>query len=275
MNQLYKVTGISKQAVHQYAIRQTLFDENVTNLLLDVQDLRKEHPGCGVKKMYNTLKPNFIGRDRFIELLMELGFRLKRKKNYRRTTYGSSIYFPNLIQGMKIRSPSAVWQSDITYIDLGQRFYYAVFIIDVYTKKTVGYCVSNHMRATANLSALKMALRDNSPPKIHHSDRGSQYTCKEYINLLKKHKCKISMSLSAQDNAYAERINRTIKEEYLQYWKPKDFNHLKRLTKKAIENYNNKRPHDNLANQSPISFEQKWHNLADSEKPELVIFDSR
>ena len=72
MNQLYKVVGVSKQAVQQYAKRQLMFDQKVSNLLLEAQDLRRVHPGCGVEKMYNTLKPDFIGRDRFIDLFMEL-----------------------------------------------------------------------------------------------------------------------------------------------------------------------------------------------------------
>lgn len=84
------------------------------------------------------------------------------------------------------------------------------------------------MRAKANINALSEALKDNKAPLIHHSDRGSQYICKEYNELLKVNKSKISMALCGQDNAYAERINRTIKEEYLHYWNPKTFEQLKK-----------------------------------------------
>lgn len=124
---------------------------------------------------------------------------------------------------MQVNAPSTIWQSDITYIRIKDVFYYAVFIIDVYTKKIVGYHVSDNMRAQANIEALKMAFKYNTPPLIHHSDRGSQYTYKGYIQLLKTKGVNISMALSAQDNAYAERINRTIKNDYLAYWKPKSF----------------------------------------------------
>lgn len=167
--------------------------------------------------MYTVLKPDFIGRDRFIEAFMELGFRLKKKKNYRKTTIASKIYYPNLIKGKQVNKPSTIWQSDITYIEINGKFYYAVFIIDVYTKKIVGCHVSDTMRAEANMKALQMALKDNAAPLIHHSDRGSQYVYKKYISLLKDNNSQISMALSAQDNAYAERINRTIKEEYLNH----------------------------------------------------------
>jgi transposase-like protein len=274
MNQLYKIVGVSKQAVNQYSKRQSVFDKNVHDLILEAEELREEHPGCGVEKMYNTLKPDFIGRDRFVDLFMDLGFRIKKKKNYRRTTYCSSIYYPNLIKGMSLNAPSMIWQSDITYIQVGDKFYYAVFIIDVYTKKIVGYQVSNHMRATANINALNGALKENKAPLIHHSDRGSQYICKEYNELLRGNKSQISMALCGQDNAYAERINRTIKEEYLDYWSPKTFEQLKRCVEKAVNHYNNKRPHNNIGKLSPIEFENKWFNDCTFSKPILTIFDN-
>lgn len=274
MNQLYKVIGISKQAVNQYSKRQVVFDKNIQDLLLEAEDLRQEHPGCGVEKMYNTLKPDFIGRDKFIDLFMDLGFRIKKKKNYRRTTYASSIYYPNLIKGMNLNAPSVIWQSDITYIAVGDKFYYAVFIIDVYTKKIVGYQVSNHMRASANINALNKALKDNKAPLIHHSDRGSQYICKEYNELLKDNKSRISMALCGQDNAFAERINRTIKEEYLDYWNPKTFDQLKKCVKKAVNHYNNVRLHNNIGKLSPVEFESRWFNDESFYKPILTIFDN-
>jgi len=274
MNRIYQVIGISKQAVDQYASRQFIFDQKIQCLMIEAEELRKEHPGCGVEKMYHTLKPDFIGRDRFVDVFMALGFRLKRKKNYRRTTYSVSNYYSNLIKGIQVSAPSKVWQTDITYIGIGEKFYYAVFIIDVYTKKIVGYKVSNHMRATANMDAMSMALKENKPPSIHHSDRGGQYIYKEYIALLKANDCKISMALSAQDNAYAERINRTIKEEYIDYWKPKTFEELKRQMKKAVNQYNNRRPHDNIGKLSPVDFENKWLNNQLNPKPIFTIFDN-
>jgi transposase InsO family protein len=274
MNKLYKTIGVSKQAVYQYAKRQHIFDNKLSNLMTEAEELRDEHPGCGVEKMYDALKPDFIGRDRFVDTMMELGFRVKRKKNYKRTTIASKIYYPNLIKGMEVNRPSQIWQSDITYIPVGGKHYYAVFIIDVYTKKIVGYQVSDHMRATANVQALQMALSKHPPPEVHHSDRGSQYIYKDYISLLKKQGSQISMALSAQDNAYAERINRTIKEEYIDHWKPKTFSELKRFVKKAVIQYNVRRPHNNLEKRSPIEFEKQWSTMKDNNKPKLTIFNN-
>lgn len=273
MNQLYQTIGISKQAVAQYAKRQKEFDRKFSQLITEADELRGEHPGCGVEKMYNTLKPDFIGRDRFVSTMMGLGYRLKLKKNYRRTTIASKLYYPNLIKGMQVKSPSTIWQSDITYIPIGREHYYAVFIIDVYTKKIVGYSVSNHMRASANEQALQMALKDHKAPEIHHSDRGSQYTYKRYVEMLEANGTKISMALCAQDNAYAERINKTIKEEYLDYWKPANFTQLKKDVKKAVTNYNTKRRHNNIG-KSPVKFENHWALLRPDQKPMITIFNN-
>lgn len=274
MNQLYTVIGMSKQAVSQYAYRQRKFDGKVQVLLSEAEDLRKEHPGCGVEKMYYSLRPDFIGRDRFIELFMSLGFRLKKQKNYKRTTYAVASNYPNLIKGMCISSPCTVWQSDITYIAIGDRFYYAVFIIDAYTKKIVGFCVSDHLRATANMQALTAALKENSAPQVHHSDKGSQYIYKDYVSLLKEKGCRISMAQSAQDNAYAERINRTIKEEYIDYWQPQSFEQLRKCINRAVKHYNNQRPHNGISRHAPVDFEYKWRNGQLKPKPVLTIFDN-
>lgn len=260
LNKLYQVAGISKQAVDQYAKRQAIFDRQVTDLLVEAETLRAAHPGCGVEKMYYTLRPDFIGRDRFVELLMGLGYRLKQKKNYRRTTIASKLYYPNLIKGMVVDQPCQLWQSDITYIQVKDRYYYAVFIIDVYTRKIVGYQVSDHMRASANVKAFEMALKKHPPPKVHHSDRGSQYTYKTYVGMLKQLGCKVSMGITAQDNAYAERINGIIKNEYLQYWQPQTLSQLKACVKKAVSNYNQKRIHNGVKRKSPETMEINYAN---------------
>jgi putative transposase len=267
------VIGISKQAVSQQLRRQQVLDVRMDELIAEAESLRQAHPGCGVEKMYYILKPNFIGRDRFIELMMALGFRLKPQRNYRRTTYAGKTRYPNLIKGMTITAPCMLWQSDITYIGVGNQFYYAVFIIDVYSKKIVGYQLSRTMHATANIKALTMALKQYPPPMIHHSDRGTQYGCNQYLALLKGQQMKISMGLKAQDNAYAERINRTIKEEYLHPWKAQTYDQLKRQLDKAVVNYNNIRPHDHLKKLTPKAFEEKWYRDPSFKKPRIHIFD--
>ena len=257
MNMLYQTIGITKQAVQQHQVRQCIFESNMVILLAEFESLRKSQPGCGLEKAYYTLQPKFIGRDNFIEVFRTLGYKINKKINYHRTTYSVPSNYPNLITGILVNSPSMVWQSDITYIKIGDNFYYAVFIIDVYTKKIVGYSVSDNMRAEANVKAFNMALVEHKAPKIHHSDHGSQYIYSKYVELLKENKCKISMSKSAQENAYAERINRTIKEEFIIPMYIKDFKELQTKMKEIVWYYNNKRIHLNLKRLTPVEFEQK------------------
>lgn len=274
LNQLYTTIGITKQAVHRYAGRQAIFDSNMARTVREADDLRRDFPGCGVEKMYDILQPGFIGRDRFVETMMSLGYGLKRKRNYRRTTFSSRTDCPNLIKGMKVARPSTIWQSDITYIPVGGKHFYAVFIIDVYTKKIVGHAISEHMRASANIRALKMALKYHDAPKIHHSDRGAQYTYGKYIELLENHGCKVSMARSAQDNAYAERINRTIKNDYIELWKPETFAQLKTQIKKAVKHYNTVRTHDNIDKMTPVQFEKEFSLMASHQRKTMTIFNN-
>lgn len=274
MSRLYDYIGISRQAIAQYCKRQKAYDSKVLCLLSEVAELRKEHPGCGVEKMYYSLEPDFIGRDKFIELFMDLGFRLKKRINYKRTTYSVASKYSNLIKGLSISAPGVVWQSDITYYDVSDKFYYVVFIIDVYTKVIVGYHVSDNMRAAANVKAMQMALLNYKAPSIHHSDRGGQYIYNQYIELLENNKCKISMCKSSQDNAYAERINRTIKEEYLDHWKPSDFKQLSLYTQRAVAHYNTKRIHNNLDRLTPVAFLQTWKKQKKEVRKTVCIFNN-
>lgn len=245
-------------------------------LVKEADVLKKEHPGCGVEKMYYTLRPKTMGRDKFCEIFLSLGYGVKPIKNYRRTTISGHINYPNLIEGMQVTRPFQVIQSDITYFELNGKFYYLVFIIDVYTREVLGHQVSNHMRAKANLKALDMALKrmDFSPEEIiHHSDRGSQYGSDLYRNRLKEKGIHISMGLTATDNAYAERVNGIIKNEYLKLWRIKDEQDLKHKTRKAVNHYNRKRKHrGHNMKHSPLEFYQNWLHLSVQERPKVIIY---
>ena len=276
MNDLYSILSVSKQAVHQYWQREKLFEEKLSSLLIDVDLLRAEHPGCGVEKMYHTLHPNWIGRDRFVEIIMSLGYRVKQARSYNRTTIPIKNNYPNLIEGMILWNKNQLWQTDITYILVGERFYYLVFIVDVYTKLILGYQASDHLRAEANIYALKMAMRtcnDNIRGLIHHSDRGSQYIDTKYTQMLLNHDVYISMGLKAQDNAYAERVNGIIKNEYLRYREMRNLSDLKRHTKHAVNHYNTKRIHLSLPGKiTPIQFEKNLLNLPYQKRPKVIIY---
>jgi transposase InsO family protein len=271
-----EVAQVSRQAVHKHCRAQMVFDEKLSGLITEVDILREEHPGCGVEKMYYTLRPDWLGRDKFISIFMELGYRLKTKKNYQKTTIPVHSKYKNLIQGMMVQDRNIVWQTDITYFLIGDRYYYLVFIIDVYTKVILGFQASNHLRAEANQAALKMAINNSNGNLnwlIHHSDKGGQYIDKNYIALLERYGISISMGASAQDNAYAERINGTIKNEYLNRWQPRNLKELKSMLKRAVSHYNNKRIHNELPGKTtPVQFEKSLLDLTSQKRPTVIIY---
>ena len=276
MKDLYEVVGISKQAVHQFRKAKLSFDKKLEELLIQVDIIRKDHPGCGVRKLFHTLKPDFIGRDRFEHILMEYGYRVKFPKNYIKTTFPAHYRYPNLIEGSCITRINTIWQSDITYIHVNGRFYYIVFIIDVYSRRILGYQASDHLRAEANVKALKQAFRfrknDNLKSLIHHSDPGSQYISKDYTKLLENRTIAISMGLKATENSFAERVNGIIKNEYLKYRNMKNLTDLKSELNKAVKHYNYKRIHNSLNRMSPMEFEKKMILLDDQKKPTVTIY---
>lgn len=278
MKKLFEIAGISKQAFYKKVNRPGPNDVLKINALVsEAYAIRKEHPGCGVEKMYDTIEPEWIGKNKAVALLYNHGFKLRRKINYQRTTIPVSSVYQNLIEGMLVTGANQVWQSDITYIKIGDRFYYLVFIVDVYTKQLLGYSVSDNLRAEANLNALSMAFKSQKNSRlnglIHHSDRGSQYIDERYINELARRDIWISMGKTAMENAYAERLNGTIKNEYLKKWVINDLAGLKRKTAKAVQHYNNKRIHRHLPKKStPQQFAKAYLDLHTQNRPKVIIY---
>lgn len=278
LNDLYKEIGISKQAVYQYIQRETIEEKKLLSLICEVDLIRSDQPGCGVEKMYYMLSPDWIGRDKFLNTMIELGYRINKPKNFIRTTYSiKTHYYPNLILGMQIMSLNIVWQTDITYYLVGNKFCYITFIIDVYSRRIIGYCASESLRATANIKALSMALITRKGMDIsrliHHSDRGSQYIDSDYIKILDNKGISKSMCEKPQDNAYTERLNGTIKNEYLKYKSINTITELRRELGKAVSHYNNKRIHNSLKNKmSPVQFEENLLSLCDQKRPKVIIY---
>ncbi len=140
-----------------------------------------------------------------------------------------------------------------------------------------GYHASCGLEAEANTQALRMMIglrgKENIKGLIHHSDRGSQYHCKQYLGILKEHGIKISMCNEAWQNAYTERINRTIKHEYLRHRNIDCLQTLRKEMNRAIKLYNNKRPHWSLLKQmTPAGFEEYVNNLSKTKRPKMMIY---
>ena len=169
--------------------------------------------------------------------------------------------YENLISGAVLTGVNQLVQSDITYFVLGAQHFYGVFIIDVYSKRIVGHQVSDHMFTTANVQALNqlVELRGEEAMRflVHHSDHGVQYTSKMYTQKLLDMGCLISMADTAQQNAYAERINGTIKNEYVYLWDISGLEKLQNAVERAVRHYNFYRPHNHLPDKlPPVKFEK-------------------
>ncbi len=210
--------------------------------------------------------------------MMSLGYGVQRPKNYIRTTYSiRKNYYPNLITGLQVMTINIVWQTDITYYLVKDKYCYITFIIDIYSHKIIGFYASESLRAEDNIKALKMAIKERKGiglnMLIHHSDRGSQYIDKNYNKLLFNSNISISMCLNAKENAYAERVNGIIKNEYLKYKNIETIDQLRNELAKAVHNYNNMRIHNSLPNkQSPVAFEEKLISLSTQRRPKAIIY---
>lgn len=270
-------SGITKQGHHDALQRQKRELALLPCYLGFILEVRKVHPGIGLRSIYDNYQPEGIGRDAFIEMGKLGGLMLEDRKAPHRTTYSSPYArYANLTQGKTFTDVNQIWSSDITYYAFKGKFYYIVLIMDIFSRKIIGYSIADNMRAENNVNALKMAIKDRKitdfqQQLIHHSDRGSQYIADEYTKLLQKAGICISMCNSVYENSHIERANGTIKNQYLVYWDADDEKQLFLNTKKAINSYNI-RPHLALDGMSPIQFEANFNELSLKHKYHLSIF---
>lgn len=192
-----------------------------------------------------------IGRDKFFNILRENDLMIHRRSRKAVTTNSRHNFrrYPNLIKGVAIARPNQVWVSDMTYLALTRGFVYMSLVTDAYSRKIVGWSVHKSLQTEGPLLALKKALRTIMGKEnlnlIHHSDRGVQYCSRTYIQLLKDNKVDISMTENGDpyENALAERMNRTLKEEFTLGRTFCSYEQAKQLASEAIGYYNQSRPH--------------------------------
>lgn len=260
MNGLYKAVGISKQSFHQHLNREMSYMEEASQLKVLIVQIRGDHPSMSSRQMYRLLAPPHMGRDKFEAFCFANGFKVRVKKAYHRTTNSWGVTrFNNLLVDYKFTGINQVWVSDITYYRIGEKFYYLTFILDLYSRFIVGYSASeNLLTKDTTIPALRMALRARKELKelIIHSDGGGQYYCKEWLTITQKNQMRNSMCESVYENAHAERINGIIKNDYLVYYGPLNYNQLINMTTKAVMKYNYERPHQSLGNVSPDQYEK-------------------
>lgn len=267
------VFGYSKQAYYKQLHQNTstiVKEEAIVGLIKKKREIWKRGSG---RNLHQCLKPEFekqgikMGRDKFFDVLRNNQLLIKSKRCRTKTTcsYHHFNRYKNLTEGAVPLRCNEIWVADITYLWLKpqDKFCYLSIITDLYSRKIVGHCVHDSLSVNGCIEALKQALanrKDKSKPLIHHSDRGVQYCCHAYVRLLQKQNIQISMTETGDplENAVAERIHRTIKEEFTNDRQISFYNieEAKAEIKKFIEFYNHKRPHRSVQWLTPTQAHQ-------------------
>ncbi len=266
---LCEKVGMSRQ--NYYAARQLRQRREIDeDLILElVRQERRLQGRLGGRKLLHRIRPELeaagveIGRDRFFELLAEHDLLVERKPGWPRTTNSrhSLPVYRNILAEMELTGPNQAWVSDLTYIRTEEGFVYAALIMDAYSRKIVGYHVGESLESIGCQTALQSALKtlpEGSHP-IHHSDRGCEYCCHAYVELLASRGLKVSMTeiLHCYENAKAERLNGILKQEYELDQTFRTKAHARKALAQAVHLYNHCRPHGELALQYPAEVHQE------------------
>ena len=288
MTPLCALAGVTRQAFYKQdddlLFRRLALEQFVVQFVLSV---REKDPMMGKDKLWRMYRSRFsddyrIGRDAFRSIMHERGLNIRNVKRAPRTTDSRHNLptYPNLVKSVIPTRPNQIWVSDITYIEmedptarLGYRFCFLTLVMDAYSKKILGWCVAPTLAAAYSIKALEMAI--STLPEgfdetlIHHSDRGTQYASTDYIKVLTDNHIIPSMTENGnpKDNAMAERINSTVKNELLH---GKTFSGIRQVTKAVRDSvafYNGERPHSSINWHTPdeahkMSGEMKrhWHS---------------
>lgn len=274
VGRLCKLFGKTRHAFYErrwYEQRRYSQEQIVLELL---GNLRKEIPVQSTKSIYQVLKPTLrnhgitIGRDALHEIRKAHNLLYKPRKRFCRTTdsFHRFYKYPNLIKDMTITAIEQVWVCDITYIRVGDHFNFLSLITDAYSHLIVGYCLHPTLDTAGPLQALQRALTTLTKPVhqlIHHSDRGTQYCCQEYIAQLTSHHIQSSMTEKGDpyENAVAERVNGILKHNFkLDKVFPQE-NEAKQAVDRSITAYNEIRPHQSISMLTPTVAHTMEHTL--------------
>lgn len=269
--------GYSRQYYYKQVKETAKQDAQKQQVKTFVVQHRKLLPRIGTRKLHYLIKEQLcsaqlkFGRDKLFSLLREQGLLIQPRRRYVQTTMSKHWMkkWPNLIKGKVIDYPDQVWVSDITYIKTDEGNCYLNMITDAFSRKIVGYAVDHTMETESMIKALKMAESgriDARVNTIHHSDRGVQYCSKEYVELTQKNNITLSMTENSDpyENALAERMNRTIKEEFGLNRKLKSRQQVYDVLKESIVLYNQRRPHLALQMKTPEEVYKKKSRLPEA-----------
>ena len=243
-------------------------DADIRDMIENIQVIL---PKCGYRPMKRHLWRDeglVVNHKKIRRIMCKYGLYAQIKRKFIRTTdsdHGYAIYPNLLLFGMEISGINQVWVSDITYIRIANGFVYLAVIIDIYSRRVIGWALSKRIDHELTVSALKVAIEKRKPPEgcIHHSDRGVQYACTDYVDILQAHQFRISMSRSGDpyDNAFAESFMKTLKTEEVHLWEYGTFNDVIERISYFIEDvYNRKRLHSGIGYLPPVEFEDLLKN---------------
>jgi len=263
MTALCQMMGLSRQAVyrHQQVVHEEILCEDVVIHL--VNEKRYRMPRLGTLKLYWLLKddlrklPCVLGRDKFHNLLKKNGLLVPASKRTCHTTQSFHRFhiYTNLVKGLPITRINQVLVADITYLRLEDKFCYLFLLTDVFSRKIVGYDLSESLSIEGAVRAAQMAFREiaETTETIHHSDRGVQYCCHEYVKLMSYHNVQMSMGETGNpyDNAIAERVNGILKTEFFLSTTFPRFDIARQAVRESIEIYNTLRPHMSIGYLTP------------------------
>lgn len=236
--------------------------QEATEVVAMVEKVRMRMPRIGTRKLYHLLyaelKEMGIGRDRLFAIVKANHLHIVPKRQYHITTNSHHRFrkHKNLIDSQPIVRPEQVWVSDITYIGTRTNPMYLSLVTDAYSKKIMGYNVSQSLNASGAVAALEQAIANRNYPKkqlIHHSDRGLQYCGDTYQAILEKNhiRCSMTESYDPYQNAVAERINGILKHEFILGITIQDLELMGKLIKESVYIYNNERPHWSCRMETP------------------------
>lgn len=255
--------NLKRDAYYKYKRRADQRKEIEQQIIHIIKKRRKSLPREGVRKLKVSLDNEFtkanlkVGRDALFTILRKNQMLTLRKKYSQRTTnsYHRFYKYKNIIKDIKVIRPNQVWVSDITYIRTLKGFCYLALITDMYSRKIVGYDLSDSLELSGCVRALNKALYKTKIKKklIHHSDRGIQYCSNVYTQILKRKKIHISMTEEnhCYENALAERVNGILKDEFYLDQTFMNVAQAKKATKNAIKLYNEVRLHLSLDFKTP------------------------
>lgn len=269
-----RLLGVSKQAYYKHVDKLMLKKAQEAFVVEFVKNVRGKDRGIGGNKLWMMYHNRFgaehsVGYNRFYDILERYGLKVRKRKRRVSTTDSKHDLplYPNLVKELIPTRPCQLIVSDITYIPLtreGERqdFCFLSLVTDYYTKEIVGYSVGDTLETKYPLEALEMSLKHYKGKElsglIHHSDRGVQYASYAYTARLKDCKIGISMTESGnpKDNAVAERVNNTIKNEFLKGMEFHGISQVKEAVKAAVDFYNHERPHLSLEGMTPVQAAQ-------------------